>query len=160
MRFEYFQMIDRILAIDVAGKTARSLCTVPQTSTVFEGHFPSYPLMPGALLLECMAQTVGWALIAVNNFNAMPFMAGVKEAKFRTAVFPGDELEVEGRVFHEGSGYAVGDGKGFRKGKVVCEARIVYSIVPFPSPEFRKALLEWGERIEAPVKELTKELNK
>jgi len=156
MRIEYFQMIDRIVAVDVAGRIARSICTVPQTSTVFEGHFPSYPLMPGALLLECMAQTAGWALIAINGFNSMPFMAGVKEAKFRTAVFPGDELEVEGRVVHEGSGYAVGDSKGFRRGKVVCEARILYTIVPFPSPDFREALLEWAERIEVPVKELAK----
>jgi len=156
MRFEYFQMIDRMVALDVDGRVARSICTVPKTSTVFEGHFPSYPLMPGALLLECMAQTTGWLLIAVGGFNSMPFMAGVKEAKFRTAVFPGDELEIEGRVVHEGSGYAVGEGKGRRNGKVVCEARIIYTIMPFPSAEFRTALFEWGERIEVPVKELTK----
>jgi 3-hydroxyacyl-[acyl-carrier-protein] dehydratase len=156
MRFEYFQMIDRVVALDVVGRSARSICTVPKTSTVFEGHFPSYPLMPGALLLECMAQTIGWLLIAVNNFNAMPFMAGVKDAKFRTAVFPGDELEIEGTVVHEGSGYAVGEGKGRRNGKVVCEARIIYTIMPFPSPEFRTALFAWAERIEVPIKELTK----
>ncbi|MGB7097998.1 MAG: 3-hydroxyacyl-ACP dehydratase FabZ family protein [Xanthobacteraceae bacterium] len=156
MRFEYFQMIDRMVALDVAGRTVRSICTVPKTSTVFEGHFPNYPLMPGALLLECMAQTTGWLLIAVGGFNSMPFMAGVKEAKFRTAVFPGDQLEVEGRVVHEGSGYAVGEGKGRRNGKVVCEARIIYTIMPFPSPEFRTALFEWAERIDVPVKELTK----
>jgi 3-hydroxyacyl-[acyl-carrier-protein] dehydratase len=92
----------------------------------------------------------------VNNFNAMPFMAGVKDAKFRAAVFPGDELEIEGSVVHEGSGYAVGEGKGRRNGKVVCEARIIYTIVPFPSPEFRTALFAWAERIEVPIKELTK----
>jgi 3-hydroxyacyl-[acyl-carrier-protein] dehydratase len=140
----------------VTERLIRSVCIVPKTSTVFEGHFPSYPLMPGALLLECMAQTTGWLLIALGGFNTMPFMAGVKEAKFRTAVFPGDELEVEGRVIHEGSGYAVGEGKGRRRGKLVCEARIIYSIMPFPSPEFRTALFEWAERIEVPVKELTK----
>jgi 3-hydroxyacyl-[acyl-carrier-protein] dehydratase len=112
--------------------------------------------MPGALLLECMAQTAGWLLIAMNNFNAMPFMAGVKDAKFRTAVFPGDELEIEGSVVHEGSGFAVGEGKGRRNGKLVCEARIMYTIMPFPSPEFRTALFEWAERIEVPIKELTK----
>ena len=156
MRFEYFQMIDRVVALDVAGRSARAICTVPKTSTVFEGHFPSYPLMPGALLLECMAQTVGWLMIARNDFNAMPFMAGVKDAKFRTAVFPGDELEIEGSVVHEGSGYAVGEGKGRRNGKLVCEARIMYTIVPFPSPEFRTALFEWAERIAVPIKELTK----
>jgi 3-hydroxyacyl-[acyl-carrier-protein] dehydratase len=154
MRLEYFQMIDRIVALDVAARTARSICTVPTTSTIFEGHFPSYPLMPGALLLECMAQTVGWLLIAMGGLNSMPFMAGVKDAKFRTPVFPGDELEIEGSVYHEGSGYAVGDAKGRRAGKVVCEARIVYTIMPFPSPEFRTALFDWAERIQVPLQEL------
>ena len=60
MRFEYFQMIDRIAALDVGGGWIRSACTVPTESTIFEGHFPTYPLMPGVLLLECMAQTCGW----------------------------------------------------------------------------------------------------
>jgi 3-hydroxyacyl-[acyl-carrier-protein] dehydratase len=156
MRFEYFQMIDRIVALDVAGRSVRSVCTVPKTSTVFEGHFPGYPLMPGALLLECMAQTTGWLLIALGGFGAMPFMAGVKEAKFRTLVFPGDELEFVGGVVHEGSGYTVGEGKGLRQGKLVCEARIIYRVMPFPSAEFRQALFEWGERIHVPVKELNK----
>jgi 3-hydroxyacyl-[acyl-carrier-protein] dehydratase len=156
MRFEYFQMIDRIVALDVAERTVRSVCTVPKNSTVFEGHFPSYPLMPGALLLECMAQTVGWLLIAVGGFAAMPFMAGVKEAKFRTAVFPGDELEFEGRVVHEGSGYAVGECKGLRQAKVVCNAQMIYRIMPFPSPQFRQALFARAETLDVSVKEFIK----
>jgi 3-hydroxyacyl-[acyl-carrier-protein] dehydratase len=156
MRFEYFQMIDRIVALDIAARTIRSVCTVPEKSTIFEGHFPSYPLMPGALLLEAMAQTAGWLLIALGGFNAMPFMAGVRDAKFRTAVFPGDTLEFEGGVVHEGSGYAVGESKGLRQGKVVCNAQIIYRVMPFPSPEFRRALFEWAERLEVPVKEFSK----
>jgi len=156
MRFEYFQMIDRIVALDVDGRLVRSVCTVPQQSTVFEGHFPTYPLMPGVLQIECMAQTIGWLVMALSNFTAMPFLAGVKEAKFRAAVLPGDDLEFEGRVIHEGSGFAVGEGKGRRRGKTVCDAQIVYRIMPFPGPEFRDAILQWGERINVPVKELIK----
>ena len=48
MRLEYFQMIDRIVALDIPGRTVRAVGTVPQDSTIFEGHFPNYPLMPGA----------------------------------------------------------------------------------------------------------------
>jgi 3-hydroxyacyl-[acyl-carrier-protein] dehydratase len=103
-----------------------------------------------------MAQTTGWLVMARDGFTGMPFMAGVKEAKFRTAVFPGDELEFEGRMVHEGSGYAIGACKGLRQGKVVCEAQITYRVLPFPSPEFRKALFEWAERLDVPVKELSK----
>ena len=80
MRFEYFQMIDRIVALDLPGRSVRSVGLVPKSSTIFEGHFPNYPLMPGAFLLECMAQTAGWLLIALNGFKSMPFMAGVKDA--------------------------------------------------------------------------------
>jgi 3-hydroxyacyl-[acyl-carrier-protein] dehydratase len=156
MRLEYFQMIDRIIALDVAERSIRSIGTVPKSSTIFEGHFPDYPLMPGALLLECMAQTSGWLVMARGGFTAMPFMAGAKEAKFRAAVFPGDELEFEGRVVHEGSGYTIGECKGLRQSKVVCSAQITYRILPFPSPNFRKALFELAERLDVPVKELSK----
>ena len=156
MRLEYFQMLDRIVALDVAERSVRSICTVPKTSTVFEGHFPGYPLMPGALLIECMAQTGGWLVMALGGFSAMPFLAGVKEAKFRTAVFPGDELEFEGRMVHEGSGYAIGECNGLRQGKAICSARITYRMLAFPSPEFRKALFERAEGLDVPVKELAK----
>jgi len=156
MRFEYFHMIDRIVALDVDERRVRSVCTVPRESTVFEGHFPTYPLMPGVLLIECMAQTTGWLVMALCGFTAMPFLVSVKEAKFRTAVFPGDELEFEGKVVHEGSGFTVGECKGRRQGKSVCEAQVTYRLMSFPSPDFRKSLIEWAERIDLPVKELVK----
>ena len=156
MRLEYFQMIDRIVALDIAERVVRSVGTVPKNSTVFEDHFPGYPLMPGALLIECMAQTTGWLVMALCGFTAMPFLAGVKEAKFRTAVFPGDELEFEGRVVHEGSGYSIGECQGARQGKIVCSSRITYRSLAFPSVEFRQALFERAEGLEVPVKELSK----
>src|ERR1700691_1822968 len=121
MRLEYFQMIDRIVTLDVDERLVRSACLVPQESTIFEGHFPTYPLMPGVLLIECMAQTVGWLISALGGFSTMPILAGVKESKFRTFVNPGDALEFEGKVVHEGSGFAVGECKGLRDGKIVCE---------------------------------------
>jgi 3-hydroxyacyl-[acyl-carrier-protein] dehydratase len=157
MRFEYFQMIDRIAALDVGERTVRSVCIVPKQSTIFEGHFPGYPLMPGVLQIECMAQTCGWLVTAINRFTAMPFLIGVREAKFRSPVLPGDELEVEGKVVHEGSGFTVGECKGRRQGKTICEAQITYRVMPFPNPEFRKAMIEWAERIDVPVKALAEE---
>jgi len=56
MRFEYFQLIDRIVEINLADRLISSEAIVPTESTIFEGHFPGYPLMPGVLLIECMAQ--------------------------------------------------------------------------------------------------------
>ena len=92
MRLEYFQLIDRIVDLDLDDRTIRAEATVPTDSTIFEGHFPGYPLMPGVLLIEAMAQTSGWLIIARTQFKRMPFLAAVKEAKLRTFVTPGQTL--------------------------------------------------------------------
>jgi 3-hydroxyacyl-[acyl-carrier-protein] dehydratase len=156
MRLEYFQMVDRIVEVDVDARRLRAACTVPKESTIFEGHFPTYPLMPGVLLIECMAQTTGWLVCMLGRFSAMPFLAGVKEGKFRTLVFPGDQLEFEGSMVHEGSGYSVAGCTGYRDGKKVCDAQLTFRIMPFPSPEFREAFFAWGERLELPIKEIAR----
>ena len=67
MRLEYFQMIDRFVEVNIGERRTRSVCTIPKESTVFEGHFPGYPLMPGVLLIECMAQTTGWLVSALTS---------------------------------------------------------------------------------------------
>jgi 3-hydroxyacyl-[acyl-carrier-protein] dehydratase len=156
MRPEYFQMIDRIVDVDIDARILRAASTVPKESTIFEGHFPSYPLMPGVLLTECMAQTTGWLICMLGRFSAMPFLAGVKEAKFRSLVYPGDELEFEGSVVHEGSGYAVAACTGRRDGAKVCDAELTFRILPFPSPQFRESFLAWAERLNLPVQEFVR----
>src|SRR5215467_2033002 len=107
MHLEYFRLIDRILEFDPAGRTIRAEAIVPTQSTIFEGHFPGYPLMPGVLLLETMAQASGWLIIGLTKFTRMPFLAAFKEAKLRTFVTPGQTLTSSASVVHEGSGYAV-----------------------------------------------------
>ena len=89
MQLEYFQLIDRILDLKMDEKTITVEAQVPQHSTIFEGHVPGHPIMPGVLLIESMAQTSGWLLIALMNFERMPFLAAVKEAKMRGFVTPG-----------------------------------------------------------------------
>ena len=84
MRLEYFQLIDRIVRLDLAGRTIEVAATVPTESTIFEGHFPGYPLMPGVLLLEAMAQTSGWLIIGLTKFKRMPFLAAFRNAKLRS----------------------------------------------------------------------------
>jgi 3-hydroxyacyl-[acyl-carrier-protein] dehydratase len=156
MRLEYFQMIDRIVDVDVGAERIRAACTVPKESTIFEGHFPNYPLMPGVLLIECMAQTAGWLVCALERFAAMPFLVGVREGKFRRLVFPGDMLEFEGKVVHKGSGYAVAECLGRRDGTIICEAKLTFATKPFPNPQFREAFFAWGERLNLPIKEFVK----
>jgi 3-hydroxyacyl-[acyl-carrier-protein] dehydratase len=153
MRLEYFQMLDRIVDIDIAERRIRSTCAVPTDSPVFVGHFPTYPLMPGVLLIECMAQTGGWLANSLRGFTVMPILATVKDAKFRAPVYPGDSLDFEAKLVHDGSGYAVTDSKGWRDGTPVCEARLTYRTVPYPTPELRQELLNLAERLSLPVSE-------
>src|ERR1700728_4265455 len=156
MRLEYFQMIDRIVDLDVGARRIRSVCTVPKESPIFEGHFPTYPLMPGVLLIECMAQTTGWLVCTLGRFAAMPFLVGVKEGKFRTLVFPGDTIEFEGSVDYEGSGFTIAELAGLRNGAKVCDARLTFRIMPYPSEQFRQTFLQWAERLNLPLKEAVK----
>jgi 3-hydroxyacyl-[acyl-carrier-protein] dehydratase len=156
MQLEYFQMVDRIVEVNLDERRIRTECIVPKASTVFEGHFPTYPLMPGVLLIECMAQTGGWLVAALAGFDRLAILAGVKQAKFRAPVLPGDVLECDGKVVHEGSGYAVAEAKGLRTGAVVCEAQLTYRIIPFPSEQLRQTFRDGAARLGLPLKEPTR----
>ena len=150
MQLEYFQMIDRILDLNTVEKTIAVEAQVPETSTVFEGHFPGYPIMPGVLLIESMAQASGWLLVALMKFERMPFLAAVKEAKMRGFVAPGEILTIEASVVHEGSGYAITDAKVKVGGKLRSNATLTFSHVPFPNPDLRVHMDAVAKRIGFP----------
>ena len=151
MRIEYFQLIDRIVDLDLDGRTIRVEAQVPHENTIFEGHFPGHPLMPGVLLIEAMAQTSGWLVLAATKFERMAFLAAVKEAKLRSFVRPGAKLELSATLEHEGSGYAVTKAKVAHEGKTVCDAEITFRVMPFPSPDFRKVMEDTANRIGFPM---------
>lgn len=150
MQIEYFQLIDRILDLRLDEKTITVEAKVPTESTIFEGHFPGYPIMPGVLLIESMAQTSGWLLLALMKFERMPFLAAVKEAKMRGFVSPGEVLSVEANVLHEGSGYAITEARVKVDGKLRSNATITFSHVPFPNPELRGHMDTVAQRVGFP----------
>ncbi len=151
MHLEYFQLIDRIAEIDFAERVIRVEATVPVTSTIFEGHFPGHPLMPGVLLIEAMAQTSGWLIIGLLGFQRMPFLAGVKEAKLRQFVTPGTPLSLEAAIEHDGSGYTITRAKIKSEGKSVCDATLTFRVVPFPTADFRAQMVETAKRLKYPA---------
>jgi 3-hydroxyacyl-[acyl-carrier-protein] dehydratase len=151
MRLEYFQLIDRIVELKLADQTIRTEARVPTASTIFEGHFPGYPLMPGVLLIEAMAQTSGWLLIAVTRFTRMPFFAAVREAKLRSFVTPGQQLALSGKLLHEGSGFAITKADIRCEGKLVCNAEITFRLVEFPNPQFRANMEKMAAILEFPI---------
>jgi len=150
MRLEYFQLIDRIVDLNVGQGTITVEAQVPQQNTIFEGHFPGHPIMPGVLLIEAMAQTSGWLLIALTKFERMPFLAAVKEAKMRSFVNPGELLRVEASIVHEGSGYAITSAKVRVDGELRCNATITFGVVPFPHPDLRVYMDAMAKRIGFP----------
>jgi len=154
MQLEYFQLIDRILDLNMDEKRITVEAQVPQHNTIFEGHFPGHPIMPGVLLIESMAQTSGWLLIALMKFERMPFLAAVKEAKMRGFVKPGELLTIEAGIVHEGSGYAITEAKVRVDGKLRCNATITFSLIPPPNPEFRRYMDAVAKRLDFPLQAL------
>jgi 3-hydroxyacyl-[acyl-carrier-protein] dehydratase len=150
MHLEYFQLIDRIVDLKVDERTITVEAHVPVTNTIFEGHFPGHPIMPGVLLIEAMAQTSGWLLIAMTKFERMPFLAAVKEAKMRSFVNPGDTLNIVAGIVHEGSGYAITEAKIRVNGDLRANATITFGVVAFPNPELRGHMFTMAERIGFP----------
>lgn len=150
MKLEYFQMVDRITDLDLDGRRIQTSCQVPEQSPVFEGHFPGHPILPGVLMIETMAQTGGWLVLAAMRFARMPFLMQVEKAKMRAFVEPGRLLAGEATLEHEGSGYAVIKGAIRADGKKVAEAEIRYGVVPFPNDTLRGVMLENARRIGVP----------
>ena len=156
MRLEYFLLIDRIADLNLDDQTIRTEATVPTASTIFEGHFPGYPLMPGVLLIETMAQTSGWLIIAHTKFTRMPFFAAVKEAKLRSFVTPGQSLAASAKLLHDGSGFAVTKAEIRHENKVVCSAELTFRLVEFPSGDFRASMEKIAAEIAFPMETLAR----
>ena|SRR5207248_50164 len=151
MRLEYFQLIDRIVDLKLVERKIATEATVPTASTIFEGHFPGFPLMPGVLLIEAMAQTSGWLVVAVNRFERMAFLAAVKDAKFRMFVRPGQKLSVKAALAHEGSGYAVTQATIALDGKSICDATLTLRVLDFPNEEMKLRMREAAARVGFPA---------
>jgi 3-hydroxyacyl-[acyl-carrier-protein] dehydratase len=150
MQLEYFHLIDRIADLKVDEKKIVVEAQVPKESTIFEGHFPGYPLMPGVLLIESMAQASGWLLLGLLKFERMPILAAVKEAKVRGSVFPGDLMTIEASLAHEGSGYAMTEAKIRVEGKLRANATLTFTLIPFPNANMRGHMDAVAKRVGFP----------
>ena len=74
MQLEYFQLVDRVEELDEKKGRIECSAAVPTESTIFEGHFPDYPILPGVLLIEAMAQCSGFMLLSLESFERLPFL--------------------------------------------------------------------------------------
>ena len=124
-----FLLIDRIIEMET-GKRIVGIKNVTINEPFFAGHFPNYPVMPGVLIIEAMAQTGGVLALrdeAIGSDKLVLF-AAIEEAKFRRPVVPGDQLRIELEVLQRHTTFARMKGKALVDGKLVAEAILICKI--------------------------------
>ena len=126
-----FLLVDRVLECE-AGQRIKAVKNVTLNEPFFQGHFPGYPVMPGVLVIEAMAQVS--AILAYvtrgerHDARSLLFFAGIDDARFKRPVFPGDQLVLESvelnvvrSVFRFAAKASVG-------GELVAEARLMAAV--------------------------------
>lgn len=123
-----FLLVDRIIELE-PGKRAVGLKNVSINEPFFQGHFPDYPVMPGVLIVEALAQVGCVAVLSLEeNRGKLGFFAGIDGFRFRDQVKPGDQLRLEVELTRvKGS---IGKGRAVAKveDKVVAEGEILFAI--------------------------------
>jgi 3-hydroxyacyl-[acyl-carrier-protein] dehydratase len=147
MRLEYFELLDMVEEMDLEGGTIRVSCTLPEKSTIFEGHFPEFPILPGVMMLEIMNHTAGYLLYRRFKKERFVFLGGVKRAKFRRMVKPGAKLESRGTITYDGSGFYLAETSLHLAGEVAADAEIVLIAQEFPTAEAKAALAHRTDEI-------------
>jgi 3-hydroxyacyl-[acyl-carrier-protein] dehydratase len=123
-----FLLIDKVTEME-EGKRVAGIKNVTINEPFFQGHFPDYPVMPGVLILEALAQTGAIAVLGMEaNKGKIGFLAGVDKCRFKRQVIPGDQLELEVEIVRVKG--PIGKGKGIAtvNGEVACEAEIMFAI--------------------------------
>jgi 3-hydroxyacyl-[acyl-carrier-protein] dehydratase len=123
-----FLLIDQILEVD-EGKRAIGLKNVTANEEFFKGHFPEYPVMPGVLIVEALAQVGAVAmLIKEENRGRLAFFAGIDNCRFKKQVTPGDQLRLEVEIIRLRGSLGKGKGVATVNGEVVCETELMFAL--------------------------------
>lgn len=123
-----FLLVDRIIELEL-GKKAVGLKNVTINEPFFQGHFPEYPVMPGVLIVEALAQVGAIAVLGMEeNKGKIGFLAGVDEFRFKEQVKPGDTLILEVELTRVRGSIGKGHGVATVNGKVVAEGDLMFAL--------------------------------
>jgi 3-hydroxyacyl-[acyl-carrier-protein] dehydratase len=123
-----FLLVDRILEIE-EGKRAVGLKNVSANEPFFAGHFPGYPVMPGVLIAEALAQVAALAMLKTEaNRGKIGLLAGIDQFRFRDQVKPGDTLILEMEITRMKG--TIGKGRGVAKvgDRIVAEGELMFAL--------------------------------
>ena len=123
-----FLLVDRITACE-PGKSATGIKCVTMNEPFFTGHFPGQPIMPGVLILEALAQTGAVAALSLpENKGKLAIFGGVKHARFKRPVVPGDVLELSCELLEQRGPVGYGKAVARVEGKIAAQAEITFVI--------------------------------
>lgn len=123
-----FLLVDRILEVD-EGTRAVGIKNVTANEEFFNGHFPDYPVMPGVLIVEALAQVGAVAmLMKEENKGRLAFFAGIDNCRFKRQVKPGDQLRLEVEITRLRGSLGKGKGIATIDGELVCETEIMFAL--------------------------------
>ena len=123
-----FLLVDCIEELE-PGVKAVGYKNVTVNEPFFQGHFPQQPVMPGVLIIEALAQVGAVAVLSLEeNKGKLAFFGGIKNAKFRKQVVPGDVLKLETEIIKCKGPMGVGEATAYVDGKVVVKAELTFMV--------------------------------
>lgn len=123
-----FLFIDRIEELE-PGKRAIGYKNVTMNEYFFQGHFPQEPVMPGVIMIEALAQVGAVSLLSMEEFKGkIAYFGGIKKARFRRKVVPGDTLKLEVEIIKMRGPAGIGKAIASVNGEVAVEAELTFAV--------------------------------